>query len=214
MSESEWYRNTEWTPAIAEAFEKRLSRSRGSRGEYLRIQALTLAESEKSEFAIVAISLARRHLALEPQGIFAAQMHAGIAKAFETIGDISSAVDAYRSAVELEHQRPNVRGNHYLDFLWFVALRALAPLYDEVIAVVARNKHDSNLVFPKCQYRYFASLALISSALGDSENAKRMAKNALQSAAKEKGPFWRFPRMGLVIGEKDLTRARLKRIAG
>lgn len=214
MSASDWYRNIEWTPAIAEVFEKRLSRSRGQRGEYLRIQALALAESKKPEYAAVAISLARRHLELEPQGISAAQMHAAIARAFETLGEISSAIDAYRSAVKLEHQRPNIRGYHYIDFAWFVAVNELAANCEEALAAIDQNKQDQDLIFPVNQYRYFGSLALISAILGDRETAKRMAGNALESAAKEKGPFWRFPLLGLVKSERDAVRARLNQLAG
>lgn len=213
MSASDWYQNTEWTPAIAEAFEKRLSRSRGQRGEYLRIQALALVESKKSEYAAIAISLARRHLELEPQGISAAQMHAAIAKAFETLGDISSAIDAYRSAVKLECLRPNVRGYHYIEFAWFVAVNELTANYEEVLAVIEKNKQNQDLIFPANRYRYFGSLALISAFLGDAETAKRMAVTALESAAKENGPFWRFPRLGLVTGKTDVARACLNQLA-
>ena len=173
-----------------------MSRSRGQRGEYLRIQALALAESKNPEYAVVAISLARRHLELERQGVFAAQMHAAIAKAFETLGEISSAVEAYRSAVRLEHQYPNVRGCHYIDYAWFVAVNKLEANCEEALAAIDQNKQDQDLTFPANQYRYFGSLALISAILGDGETAKRLARNAIESAAKEKGPFWRL--LGLV----------------
>jgi Tfp pilus assembly protein PilF len=214
MSDSDWYRNSEWTHEVSAAFEKRLSRTRGQRGEYLRIQALTLADTLKPEYATSAIGLARRHLELSPKGISAAQMHAKIARAFETLGEVSSAVDAYRSAVELEYQRPNVRGRHYIDFAWFVAVHELIANYDEALLAIEKNMQDSDLVFPVEQYRYFASLALISASLGDGSTAKRMAKNALESAAKEKGPFWRFPQLGLVKDETDAIRTRLKRLVG
>lgn len=214
MPDSDWYRNSEWTPEVSEAFEKRLSRARGQRGEYLRIQALTLADTLKPEYAATAIALARRHLELDPKGIFAAQIHATIARALESLGEISAAVDAYRSAVEFEHQRPNVRGYHYIDFAWFVAIHELVAHYEDAMTAMEQNKQDQDLVLPSNQYRYFASLALISSDLGDRETAERMAKNALESAAKDKGPFWRLPRLGLVNGEKDAARARLKQLVG
>lgn len=214
MSASDWYRCTEWTPEASAAFEQRLSRSRGGRGEYLRIQALTLADTKNPKYAAAAINLAKRHLEQDPHGISAAQMYATIARAFETLGDRSGAVESYRSAVEFEFQRPNVRGYHYIDFAWFVAVHELSVHYEEALKAIAQNKQDQDLVFPSNQYRYFASLALISAGLGDSANARRMAKNALASAAIEKGPFWRFPLLGLVKGKTDAVRARLQRLAG
>ena len=213
MTTPDWYRCTEWTPEAAAAFEQRLSRARGQRGEYLRVQALALADTHRPEYAAAAIDLAKRHLALEPKGISAAQMHATIARASETLGDVSSVVEAYRSAVELEFQRPNVRGYHYIDFAWFVAIHDLSACYEDALKAIEQNKRDQDLVFPSNQYRYFASLALISAGLGDNENARRMAKNALAAVTTEKGPFWRFPLLGLVKNEADAARARLQRLA-
>lgn len=214
MSDSDWYRNSEWTPEVSAAFEARLSRSRGQRGEYLRIQALTLAEAKRPEYAAAAIGLARRQLELSPKSINAAQMHATIAQALETLGDLPSAISAYRSAVELEYQRPNVRGRHYIDFAWFVAVHELIENYKEALLALEMNKQDCDLVFPAEQYRYFGSLALISASLGDPEAAKRMAQNALESSAKEKGPFWRLPKLGLVKSDEDAAHSRLKRLVG
>lgn len=214
MSDFDWYRNTEWTPEVSVTFERRLSRARGQRGEYLRIQALTLADTLKPEYAAIAISLAKRQLELEPSGISAAQMHATIARALETLGEVSSVIDAYRSAVELEFQRPNVRGYHYINFAWFVAIHELVANYDEALAALQKNKQDKDLMFPANQYRYFTALALISAGRGDSETARRMAKHALASATEEKGPFKRFPLLGLVKGETDVARFRLKQLAG
>lgn len=199
---------------MSATFEQRLSRARGQRSEYLRIQALTLADTQNPEYAATAIDLAKRHLEQKPNGISAAQMHATIARAFETLGDILGAVESYRSAIEFEFQRPNVRGYHYIDFAWFVAIHELSAHYEEALKVITQNKQDQDLMFPSNQYRYFASLALISAGLGDSENARHMANNALASATIEKGPFWRLPLLGLVKGKTDAARVRLQRLAG
>ena len=55
---------------------------------------------------------------------------------------------------------------------------------------------DGDLVFPAAQYKYFGALALISSAAGDSENAARMARKALEAAMKQRSPFDRHPAVG------------------
>jgi Tfp pilus assembly protein PilF len=214
MTDTDWYRNSTWTSEIAEQFEARLVRSRGQRGEYLRIQAWTLAEACRSECAVPAIALARRHLELFPTGINAAQMHAAIAKAAVTLGDTALAVDAFRSAVVCELARPNVRGYHYIDFAWFVATKGLAPHYEEALAAMEQVMQKQDLAFPVNQYRYFAALALISANTGDLQNARLMARNALSAASQERGPFWRLPSLGLVSRQKDTTRSELERLAG
>jgi hypothetical protein len=214
MTETDWYRNTRWTPQIEDQFEARLGRSRGQRGEYLRIQAITLADTLKPEYAKPAIALARRHLELAPAGINAAQMHAVIAKAFITLGSKEAAVDAFSDAVKCELAWPNVRSCHYIDFAWFVATNSLALHYEKVMTAMENIMQEQDLAFPANQYRYFGALALISAETGDMKNARRMAQNALSAAAKKRGPFWRFPGIGLVVQSKDTTRAKLERLVG
>lgn len=214
MTETDWYRNSQWTPEIEAQFETRLGRSRGQRGEYLRIQALTLVDTLPPENAKVAIALAQRQLDLSPMGINAAQMHAVIAKAFITLCDTACAIDAFRCAVKCEQVRPNVRGYHYIDFAWYVATNCLAAHYDEVLAVMDRTMQKQDLAFPANQYRYFGSLALISADTGDIQNARLMAQNALQASSQKHGPFWRLPKLGLVGRQKDPTRSKLERLAG
>lgn len=211
---NDWYRQQEWTPVVSTEFEKRLSRSRGQKSEYLRIQALTLADTLKPELAGPAVDLAKRFLELKSEGIGVAQMYATIAKAFSTLGNIAAANDAYKCAVDAESKWPNSRGYHYLDFAWFVATHKLTDQYSSALAAMDRNKQDQDFIFPANQYRYFGALALISSEGGDKETAKRMAKNALIAASKEKGPFKRLPWAGIVKRESDEIRVRLKQLAG
>lgn len=213
MMTTDWFRNTQWTPEIEAAFEARLSRSRWQRGEYLRIQALTLADTHKPEYAEPAIALARRQLELSPTGVYAAGVHATIAKAYITLGRAESAIEAFRCAVRSELARPNVRGYCYIDFAWFVATTGLEAHYEEAIAAMGQNMQPGDLALPSTQYRYFGALALISAEAGDLQNARRMALNALSAASQERGPFWRHPKIGLVREEKDAIRSRLEELS-
>ena len=212
MTDIEWYRQSDWTPVTAAEFERRLAKSRAQRSEYLRIQALTLAGTKRSEFATAAIELAQRFLELKKTGVGVAQAHATIAQAHATLGQVDAAVAAYRLAVDAEHAQPNVRGCHYLDFTWFVAKRTLISQFDEVLAVTQRNMDQRDLMFPANQYRYFGALALISGALGDKDNARRMAKNALSAAARKQGPFGTQPSLGLAEQDREIQ-GQLERLA-
>lgn len=213
MADLDWYRQESWDHEAASNFEMRLSRARGQRGEYLRIQALTLADTNRTENAGPAIQLAKRHLEQQPEGIFAAQMHSVMARAHAMLNDNDSALVAYRDAVRLEHARPNVRGYHYLEFAWFVATNSISNLYDEVLTAVANNKVETDLIFPANQYRYFASLALLAADTDDMATARRMAENALKATSADTGPFWRLPVLGIFSSKKDIHWQRLQKLA-
>lgn len=209
----DWYRHTAWTREIEDEFEHRLSRSRGQRSEYLRIQAVTLADQDIPRLAPIAIRLAKRQLELSPVGISAAQMWGTIAKACITLGQLDEAVDAYRQAIRLEAGRPNVRGYHYIDFAWHVATNAAVALYSEVLAAVEENLEERDMIFPANQYRFFGALALIAADSGDRVEATRMAKNAVSAAESKQGPFWRQPLLGLLKRSTDPIRIKLEKLA-
>jgi len=168
----------------------------------------------KPENALPAIALAQRFLQLQGEGIGAAQMHAATAQAFTTLSDTAAALDAYRRAIESERKHPNVRGYHYLAFAWFAATHGMTTQYDEVLAAMEQNKEDRDLIFPINQYRYFGALAMIAADVGDIDQAKRIAKNALDASSQARGPFHRYPELGLVRGSADEFHARLERLAG
>ena len=210
----DWYRQTAWTSEIADEFERRLARSRGQRSEYLRVQALTLADQNSPKLASIAINLAKRQLELSPVGISAAQMWAVIAKACITLGQQDDVVAAYRQAIRLEANRPNVRGYHYIDFAWYVALNSAVALYPEVLAAVEENLQERDLIFPANQYRFFGALALIAADSGNSAEANRMARSAISAAKSQQGPFWRRPFLGLLKdSSSDPIRVKLEKLA-
>jgi tetratricopeptide (TPR) repeat protein len=212
MSSSDWYQCTIWTPEASAEFEKRLARAR-NRAEYIRIQAVTLAYTNDPSNAPVAIELARRYLELEPNGNSASQMHASIARARETLGDISGAVESYLAAIELEFRLPMYRGHYCLDFAWFVVIHELSNQYDNVMTVLERDLGANYLELPSNRYRYLAPLAIICESQGDIESARRLAQLALAAASIKKGPFSRHPNFGVVLEETDALRARLQRLA-
>lgn len=213
MTTVEWFRHESWNSEIALQFETRLARSRSARGEYLRIQAYTLAATRRADNAVPAIELAKRYLSLEPAGFSAAQMYACMACAHETLGDKAAALAAYRCAIALEQKKSGVRGYYYLDFAWFAASHGMCDLYDEVLHAMASNKEDKDLMFPVNQYRFFASLALMSADAGDMSTARQMAGNALQAASLSAGPFAHLPAAGVCVSGSDPHRERLERLA-
>src|SRR5262245_58726359 len=213
MKKQDWYRRTTWSEEDEADFKTRLSRTRGQRSEYLRIQAWALADTADPRFADPAIRLATRYLQENPKGGSRAQVLCTIARACEAKEDIHGAVDAYRRAIEAE-SLGGVRCRAYLQFAWFAATRTLSELFPEVLKSMQTLMQPEDLIFPAAQYRYFGALAVISGAFGDLENAKRMATNALAAASKQTGPFKRHPNVGIVSDRDRGAMARLTQLAG
>jgi tetratricopeptide (TPR) repeat protein len=213
MSSEDWYRRETWTAEDEQRFETKLSRSHGQRSEYLRIEAWTLARSSEPAVARPAIRLAARYLHENPEGIFRAGVFLTIAAASATLGDYDAALKAHREALEAERRRPNVHELAHLHLAWFVATHNLDAVFDEVLTVLDATLEDDDLVLPFWRYRYFAAVAVISSARGNATRAAEMARQAIQAAEVERGPFWRHPTLGVACVDDTLSR-RLAELAG
>src|SRR5947209_1762515 len=175
MSKPEWFRRTSWTDADRADFYARLKRSRGasSKSQYLRIQALHLAEAGHHEGAI---DLLDRLLADFPDSIDTAQAHAQKADSLAKTGQTERAIDEYRAALQRERDFPNVRTNAWLDFGWFVVEMELTPLYGEVARVLEEFRDEGGLKFPAIEYRYATLQALLADARGQQTRAREFAQ--------------------------------------
>src|SRR5687768_1225179 len=116
MKGRDWFRKETWSADDAADFERRLSRSRAQRTQYLKLQAGHLAVTGKRDLATPAIELAKRYLQEDPNGLFEAQAHLIIAEASITLEDTEGALLAYRRAVEADSRRRNVRNLAYLQY--------------------------------------------------------------------------------------------------
>ena len=208
----EWYRRRTWSAEDATEFEEKLSRARSQRCEYLRIQALTLIAEGDRELAEPAIVLAQRALQEDPGGIFCPELFCIIARASAILGQEGDTIEYYRQAVDAEG-KGKIRCCAYLEFAWFVVTQGISRLYNEVLKLVGESMEQPDLTFPVAQYKYFGVLACVSEALGDRDNAVRMARNAIKAANKEASPFSRHPRSGLVESKHTAIFEKLERLA-
>ena len=113
----------------------------------------------------------------------------------------------------MEREIPYFRGCCYIEFAWFASTHRKRDVYDEVLAAMESDLQDRDLIFPVRQFRYFGAIALIASDRGDKDLAKRMAKNALDAAAKRQGPFSEHPGIGVVRNTVDDSLARIESLA-
>lgn len=213
MSSTEWFRRTTWTDADRVDFNARLKRSRGasSKAQFLRLQALHLAEAGHHDGAI---ELLDRLLTEFPDSIDIAQGHAQKADSLVRLGQTETAVGEYRAALQRERDFPNVRTNAWLDFGWFVVEKQLTGLYDEVTRVVDEFRDVGGLRFPAMEYRYAAIQAWLADARGEKTQAREFAKTALGEAAEEHSGLRYQSTVGLVGSERAAFASHLRTLAG
>jgi len=179
--------------------------------QYLKLQAWYLAETHKPKLAVPAIALANRYLEEDPGGFHEVEAHLIVAEANVTLGNTADVLEAYRAAVRAESKGRGPRSCAYLSYAWFVATNALAAEFDHVLRAM-ESVEEEDLVFPISQYKYFASLALISNALRDGKNARRMARNALEAEARA-APFARHKDLGIVKNINPSIQKRVRQLA-
>ena len=211
MSKTDWFRRTTWTDADRESFNARLKRCRSAenKAQYLRIQAVCLAEAGQHA---AAIELFDRLLREFPDSMEIALAHAERAGLFAKLGKTDDAIAAYRAALQREPERPNVRTGSWLNFGWFVVTRQLTGLYDEAARVLDEFRDEAAFIFPIGEYRYAAIQALLAAARGDQTQAREYAEQALFESAKTHSGLRYHPTLGLVGSKHSTMDERLKEL--
>jgi tetratricopeptide (TPR) repeat protein len=170
---ADWFRNKTWDDTVERAFNAKLRRARG-KGQYLRIQASTLATSHP----LVALRLLDLYFAL-PEDFDHAQAHVDRATAYLALGRTRDAVDAYEAALAREAAFPKLQTQAYLNLPYLVATLGLKELYDRAVTLL--DEHQNRLVFPVDHFRWNVSYALIASDLGEAATSRVYASKALRS---------------------------------
>jgi len=207
----DWFRRSTWSDNDRDEFEARLRRARSTgRAQYLRIQAVHLADAGRDDLLPPALELLRRLLAEYPEsGEVAAAEHLR-AKCHERMGDTLLAVEAYRAAMEAERRRPTIRTDATLDFALLVSRRSLASLFAEASSILDEHVDDLR-PFPIQRFKFHAARALL--AVSQPETARDEAALALKEAAATDSGFRYHPQVGLVGDTDETVRQRLERLA-
>ena len=213
MNREDWYRRSTWTERDRDEFNARLKRSRGAanKAQYLRIQALYLAEAGCHEGAI---ELLDQMFAEFAERIQLAQAHAQKADSLAKLGQTETAIREYRAALQAERDFPNVRTQAWLDFGWFVVEKQLTALYSEVLQVLEEFRDNAGMKLPAIEYRYSAIQSLLADARGERIAAREFSKQALAEASKSHSGLQYHPMIGLVGPERAKFESRLEALAG
>jgi tetratricopeptide (TPR) repeat protein len=205
MGTRDWFRKQTWKNADQIDFNTRLARARASnRSQYLRVQAATLAEVGLHANAL---ELLDRYFQTHQDSIDLAQAWLQRAESSAALGNIESAVEAYRKSLQAQRIRPNVQTNAWLSYPWFVLENELERLYAEAMEVL--SEFQCPLLFPIQEYRYYGSLALLEQWVGRLESAMMHARNAIEASEQTHSKFPRHTTLGLVSSNVSQLHHRL-----
>jgi tetratricopeptide (TPR) repeat protein len=202
MSRDDWFRSTTWDDKIAAQFEAKLKRAR-RKGQYIRIQACTLAETHPE----VALLLLDKYFEQEDR-FDEAQAYVDRATALTSLGRADEAVAAYEDALRAEARNPGLLTQAGIELPYLVAVTAQVEQYDRALRVL--NKSRERLAFPVEHFKWNAAQALIAGARKQMSEAREFAKRALEAASKDHSGFRYHAKLGLVSKEHADALRRLQ----
>jgi tetratricopeptide (TPR) repeat protein len=206
MPANEWFRNEEWNPEIENRFFEKLRRAR-DKAQYLRIQALCLAESHPH----AALALLDRYFAFGEDNDLAEGFYAA-AKAYVSLGQTDEAIRWLKKALEQERQYSRLKTGAWSKFVLLVADQKLESHFEEALRVLA--EHESGFIFPVEVFQWHAAYALIRAAQDDLQAAKEHSIKALEAAERTHSGLRYHSQLGLVGDGYEGIRNRLLQLAG
>jgi tetratricopeptide (TPR) repeat protein len=212
MVNREWFRHTTWSSTDEADFRERLKRSRGSKAQYLRIQAYHLAEARTAPLYRAALKLLDEILEENPEPFELAATLSQRAQCLVGLGRREEAVAAYRASFDAQRALPNVHTADYLGFAELILLRAKPAQYEEALASL--DEFGDAEPFPNQRFRSATARALLYDRLGDRRKASRWARQALLAAEQQESPFRHHRKLGVVASVARETERHLRELAG
>jgi tetratricopeptide (TPR) repeat protein len=211
MGKDEWFRRTTWSVEDERAFFNRLARSRGlfHKSQYVRIQALSLAETRHANLVRVALDLLSKLFAEFPDQSQLASAHLLAAQCHEQLGNYAAAIEQFRLALRAQAAFPGIDPGTALEFPWFIITHGLSESYEEALQVLA----TAHIAFPVQVFKAAAIRSFVAAFRRDHIGASRYATEALQAAQLTESPFRYHRSLGLVEDAYQSIVERLGKLA-
>jgi tetratricopeptide (TPR) repeat protein len=211
MPNDDWFRSCSWDEASKTLFWQKLGRSRGahSKGQYVRIKALSLQETKEPAKIRAAISLLDYFLAEWPDHFDTSSVLNQLAQCAFVEGRVDDALRHYIEVFDSQRKRPNMRTQAHLDFGWLVICRPVPSHYEQALSIL--DEFHGVTPFPVDVYRASTIRAVILSRLDrEPQRAAELAATALAAARMTQAPLRYHPKLGLVKHVDDDIRRELE----
>jgi hypothetical protein len=144
----------------------------------------------------VALRLSDLYLQTRKGSFDDARVWAALASANLLLGDISTAMEAFRAALAAERQSRGVKTTTFAEYPYQVAVRGITSEYGQALQTLVVSSEQ--LAFPVLRFKWNAAFALITADQGDLVTARAHATAALSSAEETESGFRYHQKLGLV----------------
>lgn len=199
MPNDDWFRSSSWDEAAQTLFRQKLARARGahSKGQYIRIKALSLQETKEPANIRAAIGLLDYFLAEWPDHFDTSSVLYQLAQCAYLEGRVDDALRHYTEVFDSQRKRPNLKTHAHLEFGWLVICRPVPSLYDQAIDILDEFYDISP--FPVDVFRASTIRAVILGRLGrEPQQASELAATALAAERMTRAPLRYHLNLGLV----------------
>ncbi len=193
-------------------FQQRLGRSRSTyhKAQYLRIQAVHLAEVGTGPFLEGALSLLNQLIVQFPDASQLASAHLQRGDCLADLGRHTEAFDAYEAAFVAQRAYPNLHTGAALAYGELAVALRRADLYQRVEQLLREFDMTSGPQFPVTEYQYAVIRAFVAAERKDWATVRDQAAKALAAAAKTESPFRYHRTLGLVSSVDPAVVAQLR----
>jgi len=200
---ADWYRNTTWTKDYEEYFFQKLKRAREyCRPQYLRIQAITLIDTQEDDLLEVAEILLNKILKDYPENkLDRSSTFHSLGNIYKLRQDYIKAISYYNEALDFEKIFPNVHTMAYLDYSELIIKTNQILLY-HIVEDILKSKL-SGLTFPAEKYKVYSILSIINKHNEKLIQAKEYAALAEQYANQQTSGFRYHQYLGVVKDRDD-----------
>jgi len=203
----DWYRYEEWDDKIEREFFARLNRARSQRDQYLAIQALTLAETHPE----VSIRLAQHYFKTRTGDFNDSRVLAAQGNAYRALGNTRDALASYQAALDRQREFPNLVAVSGTAVAYYIATEKLSDQYELALSLLENESEGS--IWPVTVFSWNAAMALLLSAKGNTDVARRYSLGALEAASVSKTELSYHPELGTVEESFAPIIEQLKKIA-
>lgn len=181
----DWFGKKSWSKKDEEHFFIKLNRAKkDNRAQYLKIQALTLIETNKPKLLNVSENLLNKILVDYPENrIEKSPVLFALGELYYKRNDFNKALKYYKLSIDFEEEFPNVITNSYIKYSLLVIQLELKEHYNYVLTLLEPKLEES--IFPLEKYESASVLSIIYSYKNNENMTIKYANIAEDNANQE-----------------------------